>query len=250
MSEEAIEFIKKLMKYDPEERPSAAEWLKLLWIKKYSNKRKNTRMVSALAIRNLKKFNSERKLEMAVISYIANYVTTAQNNQALRDTFQMLDKDNDGVLSKQELLNGLSKVYGKKAFLHEQIDQLLNNIDLNGNGVIDYSEFVTATADYQKLCTENNLKQAFDKFDLDGNGEITLEELKEVLWGDEDEEDIKNLIKQVDKNGDGQINFEEFKDMMLTLYRRNSMMWATNYKGMNPSLGIQALLDERRVSMF
>mmetsp|Transcript_38619 Transcript_38619/g.38162 ORF Transcript_38619/g.38162 Transcript_38619/m.38162 type:complete len:89 (+) Transcript_38619:1420-1686(+) len=88
---------------------------------------------------------------MAVISYIANYVTSEQNNQAMRDTFQMLDKDNDGVLSRQELLNGLSKVFGKQAFLHEEIDQLLENIDLNGNGVIDYSEFVTATSDYQKL---------------------------------------------------------------------------------------------------
>mmetsp|Transcript_9220 Transcript_9220/g.8152 ORF Transcript_9220/g.8152 Transcript_9220/m.8152 type:complete len:152 (-) Transcript_9220:320-775(-) len=151
MSEEAIEFIKKLMTYDPNDRLSAAESLKLPWIKKHSNKRKNTRMVSALAVRNLKKFNSERKLEVAVLSYIANYMTSAQNDQALRDTFQLMDKDNDGVLSKQELINGLSKVYGKKAFLHEEIDQLLDNIDLNGNGVIDYSEFVTATADYQKL---------------------------------------------------------------------------------------------------
>jgi len=113
ISEEAIEFIKRLLKYDPVERPTALESLKISWIKTHLQKRKNIRMVSAFAMRNLKKFNSERKLEMAVISYIANYVTTAQNNQALRDTFQLLDKDNDGVLSKQELINGLSKVYGK-----------------------------------------------------------------------------------------------------------------------------------------
>lgn len=181
ISVEAVEFIKNLLTFDPSKRPSAAECLKLAWLKKHSQRRKETRKISTLAIKNLKKFNSERKLEMAVISYIANYVSSAQNNQAMRDTFQMLDKDNDGVLSKQELINGLSKVFGKQAFLHEEIDQLLDNIDLNGNGVIDYSEFVTATSDYQKLCTEKNLKVAFDKFDLDGNGEITLEELKEVL---------------------------------------------------------------------
>ncbi|CAI2386109.1 unnamed protein product [Moneuplotes crassus] len=250
LSEDSLEFIKELLKYDPEERPSAAECLKLPWIKKHSQKRKDTRKISSIALRNLKKFNSERKLEMAVISYIANYVTSEQNNQAMRDTFQMLDKDNDGVLSRQELLNGLSKVFGKQAFLHEEIDQLLDNIDLNGNGVIDYSEFVTATSDYQKLCTEKNLKTAFDRFDLDGNGEITLEELKEVLCGDEDDEDIKNLIKKVDKNGDGQINFEEFKDMMLTLYRRNSMISPGLGKEMNSSLGVTALLENRRVSMF
>lgn len=123
----------------------------------------------------------------------------------------------------KELVNGLTKIYGNRAFLAEQIDQMLINIDLNGNGVIDYSEFVTATADYQKLCTENNLRQAFNKFDLDGNGEITFDELKEVIGSDE-EDTIKDIIKQVDKNGDGQINFDEFKDMMIALYKRNSII--------------------------
>jgi Ca2+-binding EF-hand superfamily protein len=66
------------------------------------------------------------------------------------------------------------------------------------------------------MCTENNLKAAFDRFDLDGNGEITLDELREVL-GDDDENSLIDLIKSVDKNGDGQINFEEFKNMMKVL---------------------------------
>ncbi|CAI2359896.1 unnamed protein product [Moneuplotes crassus] len=252
LSEDSIEFIKQLLTYDPAERPSAAECLKLPWIKNQSQERKEKSKISTLVIKNLKKFTSERKLEIAVISYIANFVASSQNNQVMRDTFQMLDKDNDGVLSKQELINGLTKVFGKQAFLHEEIDQLLDNIDLNGNGVIDYSEFVTATSDYQKLCTEKNLKTAFDKFDLDGNGEITLDELREVLCGDEDDEDIRNLIKKVDKNGDGQINFEEFKDMMLTLQyiKRNSMVSPEIGKGINSSLGVTALLENRRVSMF
>jgi calcium-dependent protein kinase len=250
LSQEAIDFIKMLMKYEPTERPTASECLKLPWITKHFRNCKKEKMVSAMAIMNLKKFNSERKLEIAVISYIANYLTSSQNNQMLRDTFQMMDKDNDGVLSKQELITGLTKIYGNKAFLAEEIDQLLDNIDLNGNGVIDYSEFVTATADYKKLCTENNLKQAFDKFDLDGNGEITLEELREVLGGDEADEDIKNIIKAVDKNGDGQINFEEFKDMMLVLYRRNSMLCTSGEDNLLSGFGMKALYDTRRVSMF
>ena len=185
---------------------------------------------------------------MAVISYIANYLTSAQNNEALREIFQAMDKDKDGVLSKQELINGLSKFYGDRAFLADEIDQLLSNIDLNGNGVIDYCEFVTATADYQKLCTEKNLKQAFEKFDLDGNGEITLDELRQILGGDEDDENLKDLIKAVDKNGDGQINFEEFKDMMITLYKRNSMLCTSEHMlNVNkPSI----LFQDRRVSMY
>ena len=221
----------------------------MLGLKGLKLRENKNRALSTIALKNLKKFTSERKLEMAVISYIANYLTSSQNNQALRDTFEAMDKDKDGVLSKQELINGLSKFYGNRAFLVEEIDQLLSNIDLNGNGVIDYWEFVAATADYQKLWTEKNLKQAFDKFDLDGNGEITFDELRQVLGGDEEDEDIKKLIEAVDKNGDGQINFEEFKDMMITLYKRNSMLWTSDQKfGTMSKLSI--LMEDRRVSMY
>ena len=81
---------------------------------------------------------------------------------------------------------------------------------------------------------------------MDGNGEITLEELKEVLCGEEDDEDIKSLIKQVDKNGDGQINFDEFKDMMLTLYRRNSMMCPPISQGVNQCIGANVLMEHKQ----
>ena len=100
MSEGAIDFIKKLLIYNPADRPTANECLKLPWIQKFYKKRKNTRHVSKMVIKNLRKFNSERRLEMAVVSYIANYLTTSQNNQNLRETFQMMDVDNDGVLTK------------------------------------------------------------------------------------------------------------------------------------------------------
>lgn len=252
MSEEAKEFISSLLIADPTQRPTAAEALKHPWILKFYKQRKNARMLSKNVIKNLKKFNSERRLEMAVISYIANYLTQAQNNQILRETFELMDKDHDGVLSKQELVNGMIKIHGNKAFLNDQIDEMLENIDLNGNGVIDYSEFVTATADYQKLCTEKNLKQAFEKFDLDGNGQISFEELQEVLGGEEDDDDIKALIKAVDKNGDGQINFEEFKDMMITLYRRNSMIpeFAPKPGSLTKGFSVDPFADIRRISMY
>lgn len=65
--------------------------------------------------------------------------------------------------------------------------------------------------------TEKNLRQAFDLFDLDANGEITPRELKYVLGNKNQEildEEWEKLIAEVDTNKDGMINFDEFKRMM------------------------------------
>lgn len=89
----------------------------------------------------------------------------------------MIDKNQDGVLSRKEMAEGYKMVYGEKLFLEQEIDKIIDQIDLNNNGVIDYFEFVTATVNYKEMCTIQNLKSAFCRFDIDGNGEITLFEL-------------------------------------------------------------------------
>ena len=68
--------------------------------------------------------------------------------------------------------------------------------------------------------TDKNLRNAFDLFDLDNNGEITPRELKHVLQNEEQslaDSLWENLIDEFDQNNDGQINFEEFKKMMMKL---------------------------------
>ncbi len=56
----------------------------------------------------------------------------------------------------------------------------------------------------------SELKDAFDLFDADGSGEISSEELKNVLQSldlacVDDEVDV--LMKAMDRNGDGSIQF-------------------------------------------
>ena len=51
-----------------------------------------------------------------------------------------------------------------------ELQQILERVDLNKNGLIEYSEFVAATSNFYQLLTELHLKQAFDLFDLDANG--------------------------------------------------------------------------------
>ncbi|KAL7546729.1 hypothetical protein ACHAWF_016263 [Thalassiosira exigua] len=62
-----------------------------------------------------------------------------------------------------------------------------------------------------------DLKEAFSMFDIDGDGTITIVELKEVmksLGQNPTEKELKQMISSVDDNGDNEIDFEEFLILM------------------------------------
>ena len=61
--------------------------------------------------------------------------------------------------------------------------------DIDGDGTIDYEEFLAATINQSKLEREEHLKSAFMHFDLNGDGQITHEELMAVSNGPRDERD-------------------------------------------------------------
>jgi calcium-dependent protein kinase len=91
-----------------------------------------------------------------------------------------LDINGDGAISKQELTLGYKPVYGDMA--EYIVEKLFKQIDLDGSGEIDYSEWVMATINKEQLLTPEKLSQAFQMFDNDGGGTISADEFKEVLF--------------------------------------------------------------------
>jgi len=90
-----------------------------------------------------------------------------------------LDKNNDGKLNKEELIEGYKKIYGGMA--EEEVVKILERVDADGSGEIDYSEWIVATIDKKKYLSDEKLKIAFQIFDKDGGGSISADEIKELL---------------------------------------------------------------------
>lgn len=66
---------------------------------------------------------------------------------------------------------------------------------------------------------EENLRTAFQMFDVDNSGKIDATEVRNLLEGEDfkdqiSKDQINKIIKEVDANGDGEIDFEEFLSMM------------------------------------
>ena len=98
-----------------------------------------------------------------------------------------------------------------------QLDKIIRSMDFDNNGYIEYEEFIRATIPKEKLFTDINLKTAFDMFDLDKNGSISLSEIKEVLGIKKNDDDkvIEELMNEVQRSGNEEITFEQFKESML-----------------------------------
>ena len=60
------------------------------------------------------------------------------NNERLKEAFSVFDKDNNGVITKDEIMSVLKLTDGE----NDEIDNIIRNADKNGDGVIDKDEFI------------------------------------------------------------------------------------------------------------
>jgi calcium-dependent protein kinase len=84
--------------------------------------------------------------------------------EELSKTFKALDKNANGLISKEELIDGYTKMYSNtmsKADIEEEAKKLFDTADTDGSGEIDYSEWAVATVNKKNLLSEEKLKSAF-----------------------------------------------------------------------------------------
>jgi calcium-dependent protein kinase len=202
---------------DVNKRVSALESMQDPWFKKFEEKKDYDKKLASNVLKNMQKFKKHRTFEKTITSFIINQLVKKDERLELEKQFKDWDSNGDGVLSREEIVNGYRKTYGKVD--ENEIDNMIKSIDLDGNGVIDYNEFLTCSMNQEKIMRNDNLKLCFDEFDTDHSGKISLDEIGNIFkrGNNDNEEDIeafKNMIKAADENGDGEISFEEFQEIM------------------------------------
>ena len=70
---------------------------------------------------------------------------------------------------------------------------------------------MAATLPEEQYLKMSNLEHAFDNFDKDNDGKISLHELQDLVAEHSDQDLIKRVLSEADKDGDGEISFDEFK---------------------------------------
>jgi calcium-dependent protein kinase len=214
VSDEAKDFISKMLEFNPANRYSASECLNHKWLTDNTKKTIDPKF-SIKCLNNMKRFHAERKLQQAALTYIVNHLLSKEEKNELLELFQAFDKNGDGVLSKEEIYEGYKNILGEVEAAKE-VERIMNEVDIDRSGTIDYNEFVMAATNRQNMLNKEKLEATFKMFDKDGSGSISSEEIRSFLGNSfTDQKSLDAVIKEVDANGDGEISLVEFKDMML-----------------------------------
>ncbi|CAK9188079.1 unnamed protein product [Ilex paraguariensis] len=210
ISEGAKDLVRRMLVRDPKRRLTAHEVLCHPWVQ-VDGVAPDKPLDSAVLSR-LKQFSAMNKLKKMALIVIAESLSE-EEIAGLKEMFKMMDTDNSGQITFEELKAGLKKV---GANLEEsEIYDLMQAADIDNSGTIDYAEFIAATLHLNKVEREDHLFAAFSYFDKDGSGYITADELQQACeeFGIKDIR-LDEMIREVDQDNDGTIDYNEFVAMM------------------------------------
>ena len=218
ISKASKDLLKKLLEKDFTKRISAEEILNHEFFSNFlddENFKENKNLFD-----NLCNFHFRDKLQEAIYLYLLNNVLTQNEQHDIINHFKAMDENNDGFLDKKELKDGFEKI--GKLYNDKEIDKLFEEIDLDGNGKISYSEFLAAAINKEELLSDERIEKVFKMVDKDKNGKLSIEEIEDVFKHNKDFDKYEwtELINEVDLNGDGEIDFKEFKILLLKLIKK------------------------------
>ncbi|XP_057298054.1 uncharacterized protein LOC130628991 [Hydractinia symbiolongicarpus] len=145
---------------------------------------------------------------------------TAFDINKFREAFRLFDTKNSGKISQSQLAEVLSKI-GYNAE-DQEFRTRLNEIDTDGNGEIDFEEFIKVVVESDSK-EDDTLKTEFRVFDINNDGFISQQELISVLntlGMNLNEKQVSDMIQCIDKDGDGRINYNEFLTLNKVFLRK------------------------------
>jgi len=149
--------------------------------------------------------------------------TDSKMYKEMEKQFKNTDKDNDGKVTKEEMLDFMKEDgYPLPESEQSSFDEEFKVKDANNDNALDLEEFMTLLDDFYE-----EMSDKFTKIDANKDGKLTFEEIKvftiemakeeqEGKISDEEMEDIEKALKEEfnddDTNGDEFIDEEEFQN--------------------------------------
>lgn len=203
ISEEACSFTKSLLHVDPRTRLTATAALNHPWLAQ--RRQAAACEVDVGVVQALQRFSALPKFRRCCMEMIAWSLSSDERAQVY-DHFVSLDTTRKGTITLAELRKALRGRCTSEA----EIQGVFTALDSNGDREIHYSDFLAAMVSVKITLHDELLAAAFDRFDADGSGCITNDDLREVLGETFEGEAVEALLREADHNGDDRVSYPEF----------------------------------------
>ncbi|KAK3712658.1 hypothetical protein RRG08_058561 [Elysia crispata] len=144
---------------------------------------------------------------------------TEEQRMEIGAAFAMFDKNGDGHVSKDELIE-VMRAAGQNP-TEAEVKEMIAEVDNNNNGYVEYAEFEDMMAKRglnSRFQEEEDLRAAFKVFDRNGDGFITTDELRVTMVSMGEpltQEELEDMISRADINNDGKVHYNEFVKIMV-----------------------------------
>ena len=172
-------------------------------------------------ITNLEYYRSDNIIKCAVLAYLVHQNTNIKECIDASYLFTEIDLNKDGKLERNELEYAYSKYYSLSPDQAQvKANTVFLNIDTDNNGFIESEEFIRACINPNMFTSENYLLAAFNYFDDDKNGVISVAEVEAKFFqsaknkNERTKQELRRMFDQIDINKDGTISFAEFSSMI------------------------------------
>eukprot|EP00357_Protocruzia_adherens_P006319 CAMPEP_0114990346 /NCGR_PEP_ID=MMETSP0216-20121206/10739_1 /TAXON_ID=223996 /ORGANISM="Protocruzia adherens, Strain Boccale" /LENGTH=483 /DNA_ID=CAMNT_0002353499 /DNA_START=1089 /DNA_END=2540 /DNA_ORIENTATION=- len=216
VSSSAKDLIKEMLNRNPKNRVTAAKALEHKWFQeaKLHGESSINPEDSAEVLTALRAFNMEKSFPREAVRLLVNMFVSQDDLKNLKQAFMEIDKDNTGMITFDELEDAMKAQNLQLA--QDEIHKIIEKVDYQGNGKINYTEFIAATVNARNDFTEEQLYSAFKHYDVDNTDFITETNIKEAFnraGRKISDKEIKIMISEVDVTKDGKISFQEFQSM-------------------------------------
>jgi calcium-dependent protein kinase len=208
VSEDAKNLISQIF-VEYEQRPTISDILNSTWVKENApNSSSESLNIDWSRIMKYSKLNLVQK---SVINFRAFHMSTTEAQEFI-DIFKLIDENSDGVLTIDEIKKGIKLCKFNLEIKEDTIVKLFNDMDIDKNGLVNYTEFVSSLIDYEKNVKLEHLIACFQNYDEDHSGKINFLEFCRILrpQNDEEQKELKLLYDKYDFNKDGEIDIDEF----------------------------------------
>merc|ERR1712032_282878 len=200
---------------DPDERPTARDAINHSWLREVSaatGEADGPEDVSIDVLRQLQDFASQSALRRAACGVMAFSMSPHDVQQVERE-FRSLDINGNGVITVNELTSVLKR---RLRLTDEQARHIFERLDQTGNDdqEIQYSEFLAAAVVSRSILHKNAIREAFDKFDIDGKGFIAIGDLQRVLGDEYGGVRVSDILSAADSSKTGTIEYHEFVEAL------------------------------------